>query len=140
MGFNTAARIHLFCYWHVIRWFAKFEFLSSKSQILRNINLFSSSCLCPLGWLSFKQIKINVAQYSKFRQFDTLPMQRMMTCYLATSEYILLCFEFKFECRSTCNILYTQGLIRKASQKECGDKTHCWLLEAFVLTFKFKIF
>ena len=42
--------------------------------ILHNIYLFSSSCLCPVGCLSFvrwKKIKISITEYSKIRQFDT---------------------------------------------------------------------
>ena len=50
---------------------------SLKSRILRNISLFSSSCLCPLDCLSFVHWKINISRYLTSRFCQTA---FLMTC------------------------------------------------------------
>ena len=46
-------------------------------EILRNIYLFSSSCLCPVGCLSFVHQN---KYYVIFRKFDTYQIAFLMTC------------------------------------------------------------
>ena len=61
----------LLCPWFFIR---KAIWYVSNCQILHNIYLFSSSCLCPVGCLSFvlwKKNRNRLHEYSKICQFDT---------------------------------------------------------------------
>ena len=58
------------CCWHVIRKAIWRNLEVRNLEILRNICLFSSSCLCPLGCLSFvRWKKIKIKYYVIFRDF-----------------------------------------------------------------------
>ena len=54
----------------------------SNLRILRNIYLFSSSCLCPLLVVSVlyfeKKIRNRLCEYSKISQFDTYQIAFLM--------------------------------------------------------------
>ena len=76
----------------------------SNFQILRNIYLFPSSCLCPVGCLSFvswKKSKKILRNISKIQKFDTYQIAFLMTCQRHKNKTVSFCTGLFFSKNST---------------------------------------